>query len=535
MSVIKWRLLLNRVRRWLVDALGTGQRLSFRNTLLIALLIFLVSFSIRSLVAVDLSPVMHTIAQPAGAMASELDARAVSIAEGHGILLPDNHDPTDTSILAHSPGYPIMLGAIYATLARSYFTVQIIQNALNSIAPLMIFAIAGILFGWRVGTVAGFLAAVSHHFSYYSNFILPDSLCALPILGAVYSLVLAERSRQRPIWLYALAGFLIGVSIWLRPNALALAPFLGLTLILFSPRLKQTGTRAGVMILAAILTILPITIRNYLLYDDLVLVRIGAGIVMWEGLAEYGGKEFGAVVNDDEVARQEAVWYNEPAYANTWQTPDGIKRDRDRLKRSVAVIFAHPFWYSGTVIKRMGDMFDYTAQAPLVFRNTDNKLREAGEEARREMETRVERGRPLRSSEHPGISPGHSLAFGNSLVWIRPLFRALQRVAKETMLLFVMIGLPVVFLVSRRRAFFILLVPLYYLVMQGTMHIEFRYTLPMQYFVFVFAAATWVLLVAGIWSVVRRRFRTGSKVPARTGNPMRDFTTLSVSVPSRQQ
>jgi hypothetical protein len=458
---------------------------------------------------VDLSPVMHTPAQPGGGMTTELDARAGSITDGHGILFPYNHDPSDTSLLGQAPGYPIFLGAIYSTLGRSYFNVQFIQNAINSVAPLMIFLIAGLLLGSRVGVVAGFLAAASHHFSYYSNLILPDSLCALPILGAVYCLAIAEHRRWKPLLLYGLAGVLIGASIWLRPNALAMAPFLGLLLLPTRRRFRQGGIRAAVMTLAAVLTVAPITIRNYLLYGELVLVRIGVGIVLWEGMAEYGGGQFGAVVTDVEVAQQEALLYNEPSYANSWQTPDGIKRDRDRVRRGLTVIREHPVWFAGTVLQRMGAMFDYTAQAPLVFRSSDAQLREAGAEARREMEGRAaRRGRPLRSTED--VSAGNILGFGYSLSWARPALRALQRVAKETVLLFVLIGAPIVFLVSGRRALFLLMVPIYYLLAQGPLHTEFRYTLPMQYFVFVFAAATWVLIGAGISTAVKRVFMKNS-------------------------
>lgn len=517
MRLIKWRLLLRTVRRRLVARLKPGERLSLRQTLLISLLIFLVSFSIKSLVAVDLSPVMHTAAQPGAGMSSELDARAVTIADGQGVLFPYNHAPSDTKLLAHAPGYPIVLGAIYSALGRSYFNVQLIQNVVNSVTPVIIFLIAGMLLGWRVGAVAGFLAAASHHFSYYSNLILPDSLCALPILGAVYCLVIAEHRRFKPFVLYGLAGVLIGASVWLRPNALAMAPFLGAFLLATTSRFRQAGARVGTMTLATVLTVAPITIRNYLLYGELVLVRIGVGIVLWEGMAEYGGGQFGAVASDGEVAQQEALLYNQPAYADTWQTPDGIQRDRDRVRRGLAVIREHPFWFAGIVVQRMGTMFDYTAQAPLVFRSSDAKLREAGAEARREMEGKAaRRGRPLRSID--AVPAGSILAFGQSISWARSPMRAVQRVAKETLLLFILIGAPLVFLVSRRRALFLLMVPLYYLLAQGPLHTEFRYTLPMHYFVFVLAAVTWVLICAGISTVVKKVFmktRAYGKAEAR--------------------
>ena len=87
-----------------------------------------------------------------------------------------------------------------------------------------------------------------------------------------------------------------------------------------------------------------------------------------------------------------------------------------------------------------------------------------------------------------------SLRAGKSIFWLRPVIRALQRVTKETMLVFIILGAMLLFAVSWRRALFIATVPLYYFLLQSVMHTEFRYTLPMQYFVFVFASVVWVIL-----------------------------------------
>ena len=86
--------------------------------------------------------------------------------------------------------------------------------------------------------------------------------------------------------------------------------------------------------------------------------------------------------------------------------------------------------------------------------------------------------------------------------------RAIQRVAKETVLAFILIGIAIKFSVNWRRALFIITVPLYYLLFQSTMHIEFRYALPMHYFLFVFAAVTWGLVGVVVWNwVVKPSFR----------------------------
>ena len=65
------------------------------------------------------------------------------------------------------------------------------------------------------------------------------------------------------------------------------------------------------------------------------------------------------------------------------------------------------------------------------------------------------------------------------------------------------------FAASWRRSVFLLMVPFYYLLFQSTMHTEFRYALPIHYFLFVFAATVWVLLGASAWNrtekIINRR------------------------------
>ena len=104
-----------------------------------------------------------------------------------------------------------------------------------------------------------------------------------------------------------------------------------------------------------------------------------------------------------------------------------------------------------------------------------------------------------------------NLPIGKSLIVLRPALRPLQRLTKETMQVFILVGAFAAFTLSRRRGLWIGMVPAYYFIFQSLTHTEFRYTLPMQYFLFVFAATTWVLLGAVIWSATRRLFRRSPK------------------------
>jgi dolichyl-phosphate-mannose-protein mannosyltransferase len=474
-------------RRWLCRTLATRHRMSLSTKCILGLVIFGFSFSVKSLQAVDLEPVMHTAEQPGAGMSSDFDGRAVSIRAGQGILIPDNRDPSDTSLLSHAPAYSIFLSAVYSLKGRSYFTVQLVQNLINSVSPILMFLIAGNLISWRVGIASGLLAAGSHHLSYYSNLILSDSLCALPILAAVYLVVKAGFRRQGSLWLYVLAGLMIGASAWIRPNPMLLGLFCAAALVVIS-RSKRVIRNAIVLASVSFLTIAPITIRNYIVYREFVPIQIGVGLNLWEGLGDASGGRFGART-DDEVILHEIALYDEPRYGEGWASPDGIKRDRDRVQRSLDIIAEHPVWYVGTLFGRMGEMLKTSAHAPLVFRSTDTKLKASRSAALD--------GRKLDKRDDPDVETidRSALAVGKSISWMRGPARAFQRLTKETGLLFIFAGLAILLIASRRRTLVILIVPLYYFLFQSVMHTEFRYTLAMRYFLFVFAAVVWTLLL----------------------------------------
>lgn len=492
----------SRLRHHLFLALGCRVRLSRKSKLVWSLVIFFISFSVRALVAVDFAPITQTSAQVGRVLSLGFHHEALEALKGDGILFRDGWDPNNATLLTHSPGYSIYLAAIYTLFGKDYFTVQFVQNLLNSFAAVFIFLLGGRLLSWPVGIAAGLIVAVWHHFAFYSNVIQPDLLCALPTVAAVYVLAMTERGRLRSWWTYALAGLLCGLSVWIRPNTLLLGVFISVLLPLVSIRRRQTARRSWLIAVVSLLVVAPITIRNYILYHEFIPVSINTGIVMWEGLADIGGERFGAVKSDSEVMAQESELYNNPEYGGSWESPDGIRRDRDRVKKSLKIIAENPFWFARGMVWRVGQMFKYSADATLVFRRDDPGFKEAGETARQNAKRK-----PNDPPEPPPIielSKIPVVAYGESLSWTRPLVRFLQRAAKETSLLFIVVGLAAVFFVGLRRGLYILLVPFYYFVFQSVLHTEFRYTLTLHHYIFMFSAVIWVLILSAALGGARR-------------------------------
>lgn len=482
--------------------------MSSRKRLVAACLIFIVAFAVRSLHAVDLSPVVYTEDQPFSGLTIDYDQRAESILRGEGLLSPAELQPGETRWLSKAPGYSIFLSSIYSLFGRDFFTAQTVQNLINSLSPVLLFLFTALALSWRVGMVAGLLAALSHHLGYLSNLILPDSLCPLPILMAMLCIARASRATRLRWPLFLAAGTMIGLASWLRPQSLALGPFLALALLIPLARKRgkpRLATQLAAMAAVSLLIILPITVANYRNHRAFIPISIGVGLNLWQGIADASGDRFGAEATDGGVANQEAELYGDPRYAESWSTPDGITRDRDRTQKSLEIIKSHPFWYAGSMLARCGQMFKYSANAPLVY-----SAAQAGDLKRIVPPRKI--WRSLANVESPP-------AVGEQLGWLRPVIRPLQRVQKEAMLLVIALGVLALFTVSWRRSLVLAGVPFYYLIFQSAMHCEFRYTLPMQFFVLVFAAAGWVVTLAAVRSAATRLIRRGPRQPKESAEP----------------
>jgi 4-amino-4-deoxy-L-arabinose transferase-like glycosyltransferase len=375
---------------------------------------------------------------------------------------------SDPDLLGHPPGYPIFLAVGYSLFGESDTAIQIIQMFADSLAAVVVCLIAAELFPFGVALIAGALAALSPQFSWNSALLLPDTLAVLPLLLAMWLIIRAYK-RRALLYLIA-AGALIGVSCWLRANSLLFAPFL----LLLIPLLFKKGRRirsALALLAGTVLVIVPLTMRNALVFHRFIPVSLGAGQTLVEGVADYDAEgKFGLPRTDIELIQQEATSKGRPDYANSLFTPDGVERDRARLARGFAVIRSHPFWFAGVMARRASSMI------------------------------RLERT-PLTSTAPITEGPMHYPRF---------VLRLLQKLFVTAVVLpLVVIGL---FILARSRQWrvlaVLLAVPGYYFCVQSALHTEYRYVLAVDCFLFIMAALAIhdiVLVARRKWAAPRRQ------------------------------
>jgi len=338
----------------------------------ICLLIFLAAFGVRLLswhdTRLEVGKVQSAVVADYHRVAELLRAGGVSS------FLNSSSPLADLNNLGHPPGYSFLIASVYS-LRHSDTAVQFVQITADSLSAVLIFLLVAELFPLTAGVVAGLLAAFSPQFAWNSVLLLPDSISVLPMLLAIY---LLARGLQKPrVINFLIVGALIGLSCWLRANAMLLTLFVAAAvplLIRFGvppsggrPRKRGTPNRpqdAGVpwrfalaVVFGTLLIVLPLTIRNAIVFHRFIPVSLGAGQTLLEGIADYDAEgKLGIPRTDVGIMKQESEIYQRPDYYGTLFNPDGVERERARLSRGFAIIRAHPLWFAGVMTKRASSM-----------------------------------------------------------------------------------------------------------------------------------------------------------------------------------
>jgi 4-amino-4-deoxy-L-arabinose transferase-like glycosyltransferase len=380
-------------------------------------------------------------------------------------------DPSHTDAAIYPPGYPLWLAFIYTlTGTRSPGTVQNVQWVLDSFSVLLIVGAGVTAFGWRTGLGAGWIAALWPLLALSGAAPLADAPTAWIVVAAAWMLLLAAKRRSVG-WALG-AGALVGASCWLRANAMLLVFFWALALLLFvQAQWRRRALLSAAVTLAAMLVIVPVVVRNVIAFHAFVPTGLGAGTNLWEGIGETerGAKEFGAVPNDSEVLEQErAALKIPPDVTFDLYYPDGIRRDRERTRKSLAIIARHPFWYAGSVARRMAGVLKYAGEPSGIYGSAGINV-------------------TSRKCLPPQWQGGVVALFVNALGMF-------QSVLRYILLPLMFVGAILAFRSDWRTTGLMMATVFYYLVVGSMMHTHIRYGLPMHALLTIFAGlALWRL------------------------------------------
>jgi hypothetical protein len=195
-------------------------------------------------------------------------------------------------------GYAYFLAAFYRTFGDHPIIPLLAQAALNSLVPLLTFALACEWFDARTATVAAALVGVLSFNTVYASTQSSDAVCTVVFLLMVFAFVRAlavarGAGNRRREWIWCgVAGALGGIAPQFRPN-LILVPMLLALFGVWQRRSLLRLAQMAVLLGSAALMLMPWVVRNYQLTRTILPTSVHGGVQLW-----YGTLQVGPYIND---------------------------------------------------------------------------------------------------------------------------------------------------------------------------------------------------------------------------------------------
>lgn len=260
--------------------------------------------------------------------ASDYWACSENLLAGNGFSL----QPFDARLAHVPPLYPVFLAGAKLVGARSLDAIRVAQALLAvGLIPLM-YAVGRAAFPPRVMAGMLLLYALSVNTIYWTGMIATE-LLALALFTLAYLAYARGLVQDRNSWL-ALSTVLLGLAVLTRAVFVFVFPVFLLGLLLERRRwfVRCLGLSA---LLAAVL--LPWTVRNYVLFDRLVPVSLGAGRVQVLKMAAFSEDYADVLEHNAAMFEREHARYVHPK-----SPAEEYEADRALTRLASEMRWAHP-------------------------------------------------------------------------------------------------------------------------------------------------------------------------------------------------
>ena len=213
------------------------------------------------------------------------DARAYLFAARE--LVRTGHYPLATEpFYFRAPGYPVFLVAATLGQPDRIALAKIANAAMGALAAVGLASLSARIFRRRgVALATGAAATIHPGFVFLSTDIQSEPLFLLLLLAAGWLLLV---STDRPSSnLALLAGGVIALAALTRPSALILAPLLAAPLFDHRHPFRVRSHIAAAALLGFLFTLAPWTLRNAVVYRELVPVNDAGGSAFYQGNSDW--------------------------------------------------------------------------------------------------------------------------------------------------------------------------------------------------------------------------------------------------------
>lgn len=295
------------------------------------------------------------------------DYLAGNIASGNGYrFFPDTAETT-----LRSPGYPLLLAAIFLFFGKSMIAVKIV----NVIMTVLTAYIVGLLVH-RLSSHRGAAIAAALIFAFHPAVLVAESRAGVETLAtlvtALFVLLLYAALKSGRPGSYFLAGAVLGFDILVKGTPLLFPVVLAMYLLFYartSARLKSVSINLAAMVVAISLVLSPWIIRNYQLTGKFIPtmsvlgVSAGHGLYVCKNLSLSKGT--GSLVGEAaglqrKAAEQQGLQFRNKFYQFFYSANDEVEFSRYLLKQVVEEYKESPtllikcvsknifnFWFAG--------------------------------------------------------------------------------------------------------------------------------------------------------------------------------------------
>lgn len=177
------------------------------------------------------------------------------------------------------PALPVSLALTYKCFGHSYVAARVVQAILGGVLVLAIYGAGLSLFDRACATLAALGVALYPQLIYLSSVFYAEHLFAVLLAVAVFCLARWDGKGAR--WLVA-GGVTLGLGALCRPVGIAVIPFAAAYVFWRAPVGRRWAMGAAI-VATSLLTILPWTIRNAVVFHRFVPVATGYGVQLWRG------------------------------------------------------------------------------------------------------------------------------------------------------------------------------------------------------------------------------------------------------------
>ncbi len=182
------------------------------------------------------------------------------------------------------PLYPYFLALILKITGSDFFWARIIQLLISSGSVVLTYLLGRECFSEKTGRLAAFFHLI------YGTLIFYEAMFLIPVIFVflnLLALLVIVRNRDNPRkWPFFIAGLIFGLSAIARPNILLIAPLLAIWIFY---RFRHKIEYRSIIIIIFLfffgigLPIAPVTARNYIVADDIILISSQGGINLYLG------------------------------------------------------------------------------------------------------------------------------------------------------------------------------------------------------------------------------------------------------------